>query len=79
MKKLKNILTDYWVGTITGASLLAFGLQSLVMNLTTYLPPKLSSDEAFGTDPYNYFAYQLYGSIILVLIGLLFLAVRKKK
>ncbi len=79
MKKLKNILTDYWVGTITGAILIATALQMIISTLSTFFPQLVGNSEGFGPSLGDYLMPQVYGGILAILIGLIFLAIRNPK
>lgn len=81
MKKLKEILTDYWVGTITGAVLIATSLQMIISSLATYYPQLFGNQDDFGPNNFfdGYFLPQIFGGIVAVLLGVILLAVRKPK
>lgn len=81
MKKFKEILTDYWFGTITGAVLIATSLQMIISSLATYYPQLFGNRDDFGPNNFfaGYFLPQIFGGIVAILLGLLFLAVRKQR
>ena len=82
MKKLKNILTDYWVGTIAGAMLIATSIQSLLFALTSFYPQAFRVDSGFGGDSgylRNFLIPQLASGILTILVGILILAIRRPK
>ena len=80
MKKLKNIFTDYWVGTITGSFLIATAAHSIISTLALYFHQILTTEEP-GSGPgfINYLLPTVYGGIVVILVGLVFLAIRRLK
>jgi hypothetical protein len=67
MKKLKDTLTDYWFGTITGSILIAMSLQSILSAVVTYYPQLFESVDLNSSSysfPTDYLMTQVFAGVI---------------